>query len=61
MEISPARSRCISLRAILRRSKTSWTFRGTVDGKTIKGNWSFVGGPSEDFCNDFGTFKMIMI
>jgi hypothetical protein len=35
--------------------------QGEVDGKTITGNFTFVGGPSEEGCDDSGPFKMTMI
>jgi hypothetical protein len=41
--------------------KNVMDLQGEVDGKTITGNWTFVGGVSEEMCDDSGPFKMTMI
>jgi hypothetical protein len=32
--------------------------QGNLDGNTITGNWTFVGGASQESCSASGTFKM---
>ena len=32
--------------------------QGNVDGSSITGNWTFVGGASQESCSASGTFKM---
>ncbi len=32
--------------------------QGKMDGNTISGNWTFVGGASQESCSASGTFKM---